>query len=121
MGNISTVTVRRSRAEWQRLVRQWQRSGRPAREFAPQHGVDPRTLTWWKWRLARTHSTGARHETSSPREIGVRLLPVEVDSSSDVGWELVTRAGDRLTVRGPLCSVDLVAVLGALVRSGRRR
>jgi transposase-like protein len=121
MGNISTVSVRRSRAEWQRLVRQWQRNGRSAREFASEHGVNLRTLTWWKWRLGGSEPTAARHEGSSPAEIGVRFLPVEVDSTSDVGWELVTKAGDRLTARGPLSGADLVAVLGALVRSGRRR
>ncbi|MEI8257507.1 MAG: hypothetical protein WCJ30_17675 [Deltaproteobacteria bacterium] len=37
----------------------------------------------------------------------------------DAGWELVTAAGDRLTVRGALNGRDLATVITAIAR--RRR
>jgi len=42
-----------SRAERVAQVRAWTASGLSAAEFAPQVGVAPSTLAWWRWKLRR--------------------------------------------------------------------
>lgn len=43
--------VRHSAAEWEELVSGWQASGLSCRGYAEEVGVNPRTLSWWKWKL----------------------------------------------------------------------
>jgi len=117
-------TVRRTRAEWQRLVRQWHRSGRTAHDFASERGIEPRLLSWWKWRFSRDVARSG--PATGRRQADIRLVPVEVTESpaathDDVAWELTTTSGDRLRVRGPMTRADLSAVLAALMREDRRR
>jgi hypothetical protein len=42
-----------SRAEWQRRVTQWKKSGLTAEVFAAQQGLHPGTLRWWSSALRR--------------------------------------------------------------------
>ncbi len=124
MEDIPGIVVRRTHREWARLVRKWQRSGKTARAFGDERGVNANTLTWWKWQLGRS-SGGDRDKPPVPR-----LVPVEVVEAHDddarvevtgAGWELTNAAGVRLTVRGPLTGADLAAVLAAVTsKEGRR-
>jgi hypothetical protein len=111
------IVVRRTHREWARLVRKWQRSGQSARAFGAAHGVNPRTLTWWKWRLG-SDSDGVHPPAGPPRLVPVDVVDegaerarVTVDGSS---WELTTASGERLAVRGRLTGADLAAVLTTL-------
>jgi hypothetical protein len=117
MENNSGIVVRRTRMEWARLVRQWQRSGQTAREFGDAHGIRAGTLAWWKWRLSAAPSA---------RESTPRLVPVEVvdHDTRDGEWELTSASGARLRVRGALTGADIRIVVDALTsrsRTGRRR
>lgn len=47
------AAVRRSRGEWCALVSAWARSGDPAEVFAAARGLNPGTLTWWRWKLGQ--------------------------------------------------------------------
>ena len=42
-----------TRQKWVGLIQQLERSSQTTREFALEHGVNPRTLTWWKCALRR--------------------------------------------------------------------
>lgn len=84
--------ARRSRAEWEQLVREVESGGSIA-EVARRHGVRPRTLTWWRWQLRRRK--GARSVSKA-----VQLVPVRV----------------REVVRPPVDDVVEVLVRGAIVR-----
>ena len=42
---------RRTREEWQKLVTAWQKSGQSRREFSAKHGLNPRTLSWYRTQL----------------------------------------------------------------------
>jgi transposase-like protein len=44
---------RASRDTWAKRVERWKDSGLPLREFAGEVGVNPSTLSYWKWRLSR--------------------------------------------------------------------
>jgi hypothetical protein len=40
-----------ARKEWAKRVEHWRDSGLSCAEFAAELGVNPRTLTYWKWML----------------------------------------------------------------------
>jgi hypothetical protein len=120
MGSSSGIVVRRARADWERLVRRWQRSGQTAREFGDAHGVRAGALAWWKWRLGTAQFSGARQ--SPPRLVAVDVIEDRADRG-DVDaseWELVNASGVRLRVRGPLTGADLRVVIAALTTSAPR-
>jgi hypothetical protein len=41
------------RQEWAARVQRWKDSGLSATEFAAEMGLNPRTLSYWKWKLGR--------------------------------------------------------------------
>jgi|GEM_PF-1299264 hypothetical protein len=117
MADTIGIVVRRTHCEWARLVRKWQRSGQSARAFGAAHRVNPRTLTWWKWRLG-SDSEGVGPPAGPPRLVPVDVIDEVVERSrvavDDGGWELTTASGERLSVRGALTGADLVTVLATL-------
>jgi hypothetical protein len=45
--------VRVGREEWAKRVQRWRDSGLTCAEFAAELGINPRTLTYWKWVLEK--------------------------------------------------------------------
>jgi transposase-like protein len=41
-------------ARWAAIVEQHEQSGQTIRAFAAQHGLNPQTLSWWRWKVGRT-------------------------------------------------------------------
>lgn len=117
MADTIGIVVRRTHCEWARLVRKWQRSGQSARAFGEAHGVNPHTLTWWKWRLGSC-SDGVGPPAGAPRLVPVDVVDEGVERArvavDDGGWELTTASGERLSVRGALTGADLATVLATL-------
>jgi hypothetical protein len=116
-----SIAKKRGRAEWAEIIRRWGRSGLSGSEFAAPLGVDPATLTWWRWRL-RADGVGAT-APSGPRLARVRVqpgVPAEPIPADRQGydWELMTADGDTLRVRRGVPADELREVLAAL---GRRR
>lgn len=64
------TSTRRSQAFWQKLVTEVER-GVAVALVAERHGVKPRTLGWWCWRLRREDGSSERP----------RLLPVVVQAA----------------------------------------
>jgi len=58
---------RATRAIWAERVARWERSGLTAAAFATRAGVNPHTLTYWKWRLKTA---------GPPRPVGVEFVEV---------------------------------------------
>jgi hypothetical protein len=94
---------RRSAKEWARGVREWERSGQPAGVFAATHGLRPKTLVGWRWRLRQAVGEVARR--AKPES--VQLLRVQLQdeaigqgavSEGDVAWELAAPSGHVLRV-----------------------
>ncbi len=71
---------------WAKRVERWRDSGLTAREFASEMGINPRTLTYWKWRLegggSRSKPRTASAKRRSPRK---RLASGRVDFVEVVG------------------------------------
>jgi transposase len=119
---------RRTAREWARLVAAWQKSGKTADEFAGARGIAPRTLVWWRWRLA------SKPESSLPSPAPVRLVPVQVVAESSPtsltapqspevipAWEIVTARGHVLRVHRGIADAELAMVLAALDLAGGQR
>lgn len=114
---------RRTARDWARLVAAWQKSGKSADEFAAARGIAPRTLTWWRWRLAA--------KPPSPSPAPLRLVPIQIEPSPQVAptpppdttpsWEIVTARGHVLRVHRGIAERELAAVLGALGLEEERR
>jgi hypothetical protein len=79
---------KRSRAEWTKLVEEWQAGELGQRAFARRRGIAPTTLSWWAWRLR----SEARDRAA--------LVPVEVidDAPASTGEFRVEVAGGRTVV-----------------------
>ena len=45
-----------TREAWAKRIEKWKDSGVTAKEFATEIGVSPRSLAWWRWRLASKSS-----------------------------------------------------------------
>lgn len=63
--------IRRSRAEWLKLIGEWRAGGKTAEQFCSRLGIRPATLKWWAWKTDGEH-------VAAPR--GAALVPVNVAS-----------------------------------------
>jgi transposase-like protein len=79
-----------AREIWAKRVRQWIDSGLTAAEFAARHGVNARTLTYWKWRLGKEAPDVENEKQPSSAE---PTTFVEVSPPS-LWW----RASDRIEI-----------------------
>ncbi len=104
--------VRVSRAEWAKRVERWRDSGLSAAEFGAEIGVNPRTLTYWKWMLGK----GSRdaQPSSAPKKAAAF---VEVHSTpTNTGYELALSGGRRLQIPSGFDADTLARLLAVLER-----
>jgi hypothetical protein len=79
-----------TRDRWHEHVEQWASSGLTAAQYGDRAGVNPRTLTYWKWRLGQES-----RERVTPTTVAAF---VEVHPRREEGFELELRGGRRLRV-----------------------
>src|SRR5260221_7307531 len=101
--------ARGNREEWAKRVERWRDSGLTTAEFAAELGVNPRTLTYWKWLLGKEargekrvwpkHNGGPEAPSRSTQIAAPTsgLIEIEV-APSDMRFELELRSGHRLRV-----------------------
>jgi hypothetical protein len=77
-----------AREIWARRVRQWIDSDLTAAEFAARHGVNARTLAYWKWRLGKEAVENEVHPSSAEATTFVEVSPPS-------SW---WRASDRIEI-----------------------
>lgn len=104
--------MRSTREEWAKRVQRWRDSDLTAAEFASEVGVNPRTLSYWKWRLGKESGEVGRRGTSSkvagPKSKTARAKAVtfvEVTPPASTWWQATERievlVDERLVVRVP--------------------
>lgn len=103
------ANVRRGRAEWMKLVKQWRGGGEDAIVFATRHGVKVSTLRWWASELKKD-----RRAVPALREVVVDRTPAKSIRTVSIilgSLEMRVEVG---------ADPDYVAsVAAALVRAGR--
>ena len=62
-----------TREQWRVRIAAWQASGLTCRDYAERAGLNPSTLSWWKWRLS---NDGPTDRADSPRLGFVELTPL---------------------------------------------
>ena len=80
--------ARTSRETWAKRVERWQASDLTAKEFAAEIGVNPRTLSHWKWILGKGDASKKRRP-ESPKK---RRSTSEVVSFTELAIEEPRRA-----------------------------
>lgn len=107
-----TTRSRVAREEWAKRVERWRDSGLSCAEFAAELGINPRTLTYWRY-ILRKEARGekriwprrqvARHAASktsrAPAAAKFTTPFIEVQAINRVSqFELELRGGRRLSV-----------------------
>jgi len=117
--------VRGNREEWAKRVERWRDSGLTTAEFAAELGINPRTLTYWKWLLGKEargekrawpKRNGGPAGPSKPTHIAPPtpgLIEIEV-APSDMRFELELRGGQRLRVPASFDPAGLGRLLDVL-------
>ena len=95
---------RATRATWAKRVERWKDSGLSASQFAVEIGVNPRTLMFWKWQLARESGgkpARKRATRTKPQSVEfVEVRPARAVAVADPRIEIAI--GDRLVLRVPV-------------------
>ena len=65
MSDVKRAVVKRSSDEWRAIVSRLERSGQGCREFCMAEDLAPSTFWWWRRKLGRTGSAGARFRAAS--------------------------------------------------------
>lgn len=106
--------ARETKAIWAARVRRWHASGLDARTFARREHCNPRTLTYWRWRLGKAAAGGPSRREPSPAVSFVEVVAPASPSALDVPVEVVFPAGYRLRLSAAVTPDLLQTVLAAL-------
>ena len=101
---------------WAERVAAWQRSRLSAAAFAARHGLSPRTLVWWRWRLA-TARPAATPVLTAPQLVAVDVEP----ATAATAWEVALAGGHVLRVHAGIAPDALRVVLDVLALRHRSR
>jgi transposase-like protein len=116
---------RRSAWEWQRLIRELERSGETVASFAKARGIRPDTLKWWRWRLqSKAKAAPVRRRSAQVKLVAItpeyETASRERDVVATPVWELLAPTGHTLRVYDPRGLGVLKAALAAVAGSRHR-
>ena len=105
---------RSSRDEWEKRVERWVDSGLTAAEFGAEAGINPRTLTFWKWRLGRERGRARPPTRGFVEVVAPAVGGGAVETAGLAFLEVVLRDGTLVRVPPRFDIAALKHVLGAL-------
>jgi len=85
---------RRSAAQWQHLVEEYQQSGLTQKAFSEQHGIAPSAFGYWKRKLSVPSSTDQDNESSW---LDLSALAIADDQSGI--WKIELDLGNGIVLR----------------------
>lgn len=115
------------RRYWNRHLRAWRRSGLTQAEYARQHHISPKSLSYWSGRGTSRRSIGPRPVPPAPAPSAeggpeVKFVPVPHDllapsRTREASGHLVLRVGPRLrlTIPGDISPDTLTRVVQVLL------
>lgn len=103
--------ARTRRDTWKKHIAAWNESGLTARQFAARIGVNPNTLSHWKWRFG---SEDAEAKQGTAPFIEVTAAVVAAVGSAEERIEVVCHGGLAVRVPRDFDVATLVRVIDAL-------
>jgi transposase-like protein len=96
--------MERGREVWEPRVRRLRESDLTVAEFAAELGVNPRTLTYWKWRLGKEASEGKELAAPARARRAPRFVEVkpEVTTLCSTSERIEVLLSNGLVVRVPV-------------------
>jgi|SRR5215831_10758725 len=112
---------RESREVWTKRVERWRDSGLTAKEFAAETGLNPGTLTYWKWRLRAVGSVEEPARSAAGGPCFVEIAPSAIagapsKSAEPEPIEVVLREGLRIRIPARFDAAALGRLLAVLER-----
>jgi transposase-like protein len=90
---------RTGREEWRKRVERWRDSGLTAVEFASELGINPHTLSYWKYILRRDAAKAASAPTTVAKRTATPPAMIELRAAvSETRFEIELGRGRRLWV-----------------------
>ena len=108
--------ARETRATWAARVARWTSSGLTAAAFAARERINPRTLTYWRWRLRTDGAAGL--PTPIRGAPFVEVVVPQLAREAPPGLEIVLPAGYRVRVGEAVVPATLRTVLDVLEARG---
>jgi hypothetical protein len=105
--------ARETRVIWAARVERWRQSGLSATTFARRERCNPRTLTYWRWRLGTTAAGPARRPPAPPVSF-VEVVAVPSTGAGEAPVEVVLPAGYRVRLTAEVTPTLLQTVLTVL-------
>jgi hypothetical protein len=106
-----------TKAIWRERIARWEESKLTAEEFAPQEGVKPSSLKWWRWRLG---GETRRSRRSAERSPFVEVKEARPRAASTVWhFEIALWNGRVVRVRPGFTDEELARVLAVAERPHR--
>jgi transposase-like protein len=88
-----------SREEWQRRVQRWRDSGLSTKEFAAEVGINPGTLTHWKYIFGKTdRARRVAKAGETPDRPPLSFLEIQTLAPAPGAFEIVLAGGRCLRV-----------------------
>ncbi len=103
--------ARATRAQWATRIARWERSGLTAARFAEREGINPGTLSFWKWKLRQRAQTSSAQRA---RADAVTFVEVLGTAPTTTAIEVVLPAGYRIAVPSGFDAATLRALLTVL-------
>lgn len=102
---------RESAAVWRQRVQAWHRSGLSASAFADREDINPRSLTWWAWKLRQDGAVA--EEAKRPAFVPLEVVPGPAAAPTE-RLEVVLPGGARLSVPAQFDPAALAQVIAVL-------
>lgn len=118
------MAKRHDRDEWLARVREWKQSGLACGAFAKRKKINPRSLSWWAWRLRKdgeslggTERRKKRAKRQARKATALELPFVELTAAGSA--KVIELQVGELTVRLPV-DVERETLVRVLEVIGRR-
>ena len=113
--------MRSKRAQWEKRVAGWRRSGLPAAQYAESTGLNVGTLRHWSWRLKRDGvgvggADGRRPKAAWTAPAATSLVEVVGNTSIETRFELELTCGRRVLVPSGFDAGELGRLVSLLER-----